>query len=158
MLFAFVSALTLVVAYAMWRGGAPERGGALVFIVMAVLQYTGRLFFDRVFETVDLLSFSVDLFAFASFTFIALQANRRWPLFLAAMQLLSCVSHFGREVSGKVEPLVYATLKARPTIAALVILLIGTLVHRARVKRGVQIASWTAGTTWPTWVPEFLTR
>ena len=158
MLVTFIFALTIVVGYALWRGGAPERSGALVFILMAVLQYTGRLFFDRVFQAVDPLNLAVDLFAFASFTLIALHANRIWPLFIAAMQLLSCASHFGRGVSHKVEQLVYAVLMAGPTVAALIILLIGTLVHRARVKRGVQTASWTKGTTWPAWIPEFLTR
>lgn len=156
MLIPFLFGFAIVVSYAMWSGGAPERAGAVVFILMALVQYPGRLIFDRVFNDIDPLSFSVDLFAFAGFTIIALWANRTWPLFIAAMQLLSCASHFGRELSSKVEPLVYALLKAGPTIAALVILMIGTLTHRARIRRGVRLASWTDDTTLPAWLPAFL--
>ena len=155
---AFLLALTLVVTFAMWQGGAPERWAALVFIMMIVLQAIGRLFFAQVFDRVDLLSFAVDLFAFTSYTWLALFANRTWPLFIAAMQLLSCVAHFGREVSSTVEPVVYAVLTSGPTLAALAILLIGTLVHRARLNRGVQLTSWAHGTTLPAWIPQFLTR
>jgi hypothetical protein len=158
MLIPFLTGLLLIVSYALWRGGAPERADALVFVLMAVFQFSGRLFFDRVFSTVDLLGFATDLLALAGFTLIALQANRIWPLFIAAMQLLSCVSHFGREVSDKVEPLVYAVLMAGPTAVGQVILLAGTLAHRRRIKRGIRMESWTPGTVLPAWMPGFLTR
>lgn len=158
MLIPFLIGFTIVVSYALWRGSAPERAGALIFILMAVLQYGGRLVLSRVFDTVDLLYLAADLFAFISFTLLALSANRIWPLFVAAAELLSCASHFGREISSKVEPLVYAVLTAGPTIVALAILLIGTLAHHSRTRRGVRLASWTKDTTFPRWVPAFLRR
>lgn len=158
MLIPFLTAFTLIIGYALWRGGAPERAGALVFILMALFQYSGRLFFDRVFSTVDVFGVVTDLLAFSGFTLIALQANRIWPLFIAAMQLLSCASHFGREVSSKVEPLVYSVLIAGPTTVALVILLIGTMAHQLRIKRGAPLPSWVKGARFPAWTPDFLTR
>ncbi len=107
-------------------------------------------------NTVDLLILSADLFALAGFTLLALWANRIWPLFIAALQLLSCASHFGREISSKVEPRVYAVLMLGPTVAALVVLLIGTLAQRVRIKRGVHLPSWSKGTALPRWFPAFL--
>jgi len=158
MLTAFLFALTFVVGLALWKGGAPERCGALVFVLMALLQYTGRLFFERVFDAVDPLAVTVDVVALSGFTLIALQANRTWPFFIAAMQLLSCASHFGRDISSKVEPLVYALLAYGPTTAAIAVLLIGVLAHLARVRRGFIIPGWTTGTTFPAWVPRALTQ
>lgn len=158
MLIPFLIGFTFVVSYALWRGSAPERAGALIFVLMAVLQYSGRLVFARVFDTLDPLSLAADLFAFIGFTWLALSANRIWPIFVAAMQLLSCASHFGREISCKVEPLVYAVLTAGPTIAALAILVIGALANQSRTRRGVRLASWTKGTAFPDWVPAFLRR
>lgn len=157
MLIVYLFALTSVVGLALWKGGAPERCGALVFVLMALLQYTGRLFFERVFDAVDPLAVAVDVFALVGFTLIALQANRTWPFFIAAMQLLSCASHFGRDISTKVEPLVYAILALVPTGTAIGILLIGVLAHMARVRRGATIPGWTAGTTFPAWFPRALT-
>lgn len=156
MLIAFLPFFTLVVSYAMLRGGGPERTCALVFVAMAALQYSGRLFFVRVFDSVDLLSLAVDVFALLAFTFIALEANRKWPLCVAAMQLLSCASHLGREISDKVEPLVYASLKAGPTLVALTLLLIGTVLYHRKAKRGENPVGWMPGHQVPAWVPAFL--
>lgn len=156
MLLAYLSFLLLVVGFALWRGGAPERLCALVFVLMAVLQYPSQLLFGKVFSTVDVVSLGVDVVAFAAFTLVAMVANRSWPLCIAAMQLLSCASHFGREASDKVEPLVYAVLKAGPTAAAVLILFIGTLAHQYRRAVGRQIQPWVADFRPPFWLPKFL--
>lgn len=152
----FTALLLITLALAFWQGGSPERLCAGVVLLMALLQFLGNALFGRIFDQVDLVSLIVDLTGFVGMTAIALFANRIWPLWTSAMQLLSCTSHLGREVSGKVEPLVYSILKTGPTFLVLLILLMGTFHHWWRLKEGVKDSAWVDGFQPPAWIPRFL--
>lgn len=156
MLTAFYVIFVISVALAIWQGGSPERLAALVILLMALLQFLGSSIFGRQFAVVDLVSLSVDVVGLVGMTAIAFFANRYWPLWTSAMQLLSCVSHLGREISGKVEPLVYAVLKTGPTFIVLIILLLGTLLHWRRQRKFAQDPSWIASFRPPEWMPQSL--
>lgn len=154
MFLVFTITLIFSVFFALTKGGAPERLCAIVFVLMAALQYSGSFAFGRVFEAVDLVSLAVDLLGALAFTAVALVADRLWPLLISAMQLISCVSHFGREIAPKVEPLVYSVLRSGPTLAALVILAVGTILHQRRVLKQGMDASWISSFQAPVWLPE----
>ncbi len=138
------------------EGGAPERLCAGVISAMFAIQFVGLLATDNRYDQIDPISLSVDLLGLSGMTAIALFANRIWPLWTSAMQLLSCTSHLGREVSGKVEPLVYAVLKTGPTFVVLIILLLGTLLHWRRQRKFAQDPSWIASFRPPEWMPQSL--
>ena len=148
----FQTMLVLSVGFAFYKGGPPERFGAAVLVAMAVIQPLANLITPLRFSKVDLAAFTVDLMAFAGMTVIALYADRKWPLWTAALQLLACAAHLVRILSIKVEPLVYGTLKAAPTFAVLCVLVIGTEMHRRRLLRHGVDQSWAKSLPQPFWM------
>lgn len=140
------------VGFAFWKGGPPERLGAAVLVAMAVIQPIAHLVTPLRFHKVDTAGLTVDLMAFAGMAVIALYADRKWPLWTAALQLLACAAHLVRILSIKVEPLVYGTMKAAPTFAVLFVLVIGTEMHRRRLRRHGADPSWVTSYPPPSWM------
>ncbi|WP_168176216.1 hypothetical protein [Novosphingobium sp. PC22D] len=138
--------LVLSVILAVWKGDAPERCGAAVVMAMDCLQLGSILFIPRVYIAVDMVSVVVDGVGFLGFAAIAVHAMRIWPLWAAALQLISLSAHFARHFEIDVEPMVYAVMKSAPTFLVIVVLLIGTLVNWLRRARRGSVPSWQ---TWP---------
>ena len=144
--------LVTSVGFAFWKGGHPERLGAAMLVAMAVIQQAAYLVAPPRFEKFDPAGLTVDLMAFAGMTAIALYADRKWPLWTAALQLLACAAHLVRILSIKVEPLVYGTMKAAPTFAVICVLIIGTEMHRRRLRRHGADPSWVTSYPPPSWM------
>ena len=156
MLEIFLACMLFSIGAALVYGGAPERLGAAVVVLMAFAQFTGHQLSQAAYLNVDMVSLIVDLVGLLGMTAIALHANRIWPLWTAALQLLSCASHVGRDLSSQAEPLVYSILKSSPTFVVFILLMAGTLQHQLRVKRQGQDSPWTPSVRVPPWAPQFL--
>ena len=148
----FQATLVLSVGFAFWKGGPPERLCAAVIVAMAVIQPIAHLVIPTRFDKIDIVNLTIDLMAFAGMTAIALFADRKWPSWTAALQLLACAAHFVRILSIKVEPLVYATMTVGPTFAVFCILVIGTEMHRRRLQRLGVDPSWATSLPPPSWM------
>lgn len=139
---AFYGLLILSVSLAFLRGGEPEKIGALIILVMTVLQFGSLFFGPTAFHNVDLASLIVDVLGLAAFGAVAIYAMRVWPIWAASLQLLSLTSHFARNVDQSVEPLVYEVMATAPTFMVLLTLLLGTIFHRRRLHRCGADPSW----------------
>jgi hypothetical protein len=148
----FLSVLAVSTSFALWKGGPPERLGAAVLIAMAVVQIAAHQLIPGRFDNVDPAGFTVDLMGFVGMTVIALYADRIWPLWTAALQLLACAAHVVRLLSIEVEPLVYGTMKSGATFVVLFLLMIGTAMHQYRVRRHGADPSWTMSLPPPFWM------
>lgn len=140
-LAAFYGTLALVALLALWKGGAPERAGVALLLGMLALNLIGRLFGPPVYASVDLLALADDFAGFVGFAWLAYHARRFWPIWAAALQLLSLAGHFARAFEQKTGSLVYALMKSGPTYLLFLILLAGTLLHWRRVVRRRQANS-----------------
>ena len=148
----FMAILVISIGFAVWQGGSPERWGAAVVSAMLLTQLAGRTSIPRRFDAVDLAGFGVDLLGFVGMTVIALHADRKWPLWTAALQLLCCLVHLVRIFSIKVEPFVYGTMKTVPTFLVLIILIVATVCHLRRVRRNGHDPSWVTSLPPPSWM------
>ena len=131
----FISILNHLVALvaitlAFQFGGKSERESGYVILVMIVFADSSLLFYHKRFLSVDLMAFCDDLLGFVGFSLIGIFRKRVWPLWAASLQLLSVGAHFVRALEIPVRPIVYAWMKAGPTWAVLVLLIIGSLVNR----------------------------
>lgn len=137
--FAAVAAFTAVMVgallFAFWKGGAAERAGAALIVVMAAIQWSARAFTEPSFDRTDFVPLLVDVIGFAGFTWIGLHARRYWPLFAAALQLLSLAGHLARGVDMAIDPLAYLIMKSGPTFITFLLLVIGTTNYRRRIRR-----------------------
>jgi hypothetical protein len=132
LLTAFYVVMVASLCFAWFRGGGAERASAVLILAFTLLRFaTVPIQADR-FDALDPLALAEDFLAFAGFTWIALRARRYWPLFAAALQLLSLAGHFARAVDLGVDPYAYALMKSVPTLLVFVTLVIGTANYQRR--------------------------
>lgn len=139
---AYFLILILSVGLALWKGGAPERAGALVFIAMAVIQALVMTYMPSRFVRVDPDSLVTDVIGFLGFGYLALEARRFWPIWATSLQILSLSAHFARGADIGIPPMVYAVMRGGPTFGAAIAILVGTLLHWHRLRRRGSDASW----------------
>ena len=128
-----------------WAWGAgPERISASTFLaaMAADVLYHWAVGRRTIYESVDLGHLVIGVSVLAVLFFVALKANRFYPLWLSSLQMLVVLSHFAREASTRVAELAYAILTYGPYFLQIVILTCGIVLHRLRVRRGDPCPSW----------------
>ncbi len=131
-----------VCAYALWRGGQPERLVAIIFLVAAPL--SGVVYSDRLWHGMQLGIFAVDVAMLGLLAIIALRANRYWPIGMAAMQVFQVAGHLLKLADPKLLPLLYWISGVVWAYPMLILLLLGTIRHHNRVKRTGPEPSWSS--------------
>lgn len=140
--FAYFLILVLSIGLALWKGGTPERIGAAVFILMALVQAVVMQVLPSRFDRVDPDSLVTDLIGFLGFSYLAIEARRIWPIWATALQVLSLSAHFARWADVAIPPLVYAIMRGAPTFGAAIAILAGTILHLRRRHRHGCDPSW----------------
>jgi hypothetical protein len=142
--FANFTVVGLLMFSALRWGAAPERWCAAVFVLMAIVDRLYHLLVGRatIYTSVDLGHLLIDAAAAIALVWVALWANRIYPLWLAAFQGLAVVSHFTREASAAIGKLAYAFLSYAPSLFQIAILALGIGLHARRVRRGGMYPSW----------------
>ena len=121
---AWRTALILVCALALWRGGWPERLAAAAFAVASFVQpvvLNTRAWLDPQWGILW-----VDGLLFAFLLALTLKADRRWLLFASAFQLLSVIIHIAILADHSVAPLPYRRGLVIWSYLTLVALAVGT--------------------------------
>ena len=122
-------------AYVLIKGGPPERAGIAIAIVASVLSLVvASADIAQRWEQVETGIFFVDLATFAAFLFLALRADRFWPLWITGLHLIGIATHTAKLVDSQVVPWVYANTQALWAYPILLIMVIGTARHRRRLK------------------------
>lgn len=115
--------------YAARRGGAPERlVGAMVVVATIATTLVPRQSWQTVVEPLLV----IDGVMFIGLVAVALYADRFWPLYFAAVQLLTMAVHGVRAYDQTILPEVYARISGELAYIALGILAVGTWRHRRR--------------------------
>ena len=139
---AYFLILILSIGMALWKGGAPERIGAVVFVLMATVQAVVMQVLPSRFDRVDPDSLVTDLIGFLGFGYLAIEARRIWPIWATSLQVLSLSAHFARWADVAIPPLVYAIMRGAPTFGAAIAILLGTILHLRRLRRLGSDPSW----------------
>lgn len=128
--------------YALLLGGAPERLTALIFIAanLATLLILSPL--PQRYGSVEVGAFAVDLAMFCALVWIALHADRFWPMPMSALQGVATISHALGLAHTPVIALVYGVLSQIWFIPMTLVLAIATLRHRVRVRTTGAEPAW----------------
>lgn len=131
-------------AAALRWGAAPERVCVATLFLMTFgdAAYHAALAQGPVYGTVDIGHLLIDIGVAVAFIGVALWANRVYPLWLAAFQLVSVISHFAREVTGSFPKLAYGLMTYVPYYVVLLIMAGGLWRHAIRTKRYGPYRSW----------------
>lgn len=73
---------------------------------------------------------------------VALSANRIYPLWFAAFQLIALMAHLARNVADGTQTAAYQILFMAPSFVQIIILACGIALHRRRVRRYGPYRSW----------------
>ena len=138
----FYVAQLLASAYAIARGGAPERIVAWTMIAAAVATSITSMA-PNLFAEVNRGQLIVDLAFMAVAAGVALRADRFWPMVIAGLHLLGILIHGVRAYDPHILPVVYARAPAALAYPMLLILVIGTWRFVRRSQRPGGTRDWS---------------
>lgn len=139
-----VSLVVLLFLASLWRGATPERIVASTFIGMWLLDRAYHLAAAKglFLLGVDLGHLVIDIAAFGTMLTVALQANRLYPIWLTALQLVAALSHFIRAVDPTEMSGVYSIFIVAPSYLQIPSFAVGLLLHLRREKMRGPYPSW----------------
>ena len=145
MLFVWFSRLLLCLSilFAARKGDEPERMVAIILVATFVFDIANHLIFgDPTWFEVNPGHFVIDLWAFLTMTWVALKANRGWPLWISATQLIVVMAHFAKLLEIDEARRSYWIMTQLPQLAQFVGLIMGTWAHVLRQQRIGRYAAW----------------
>lgn len=132
-------------------GGGPERviAGVWLFLFKFVDEIYHAVF-ERAYQlvSVDVAHAAIDSAAAFAWVFVALYANRNYPLFIAAMQLLAVTAHVARGIAEPISPIAYAAMAFAPAYFQLIILTAGLARHIVRKRKHGAYRDWRVPRGW----------
>jgi hypothetical protein len=138
----FVTILLVALAYAMRRGGGPERAMALVLLAMLLTDQLLHLFVPVQYFAVDTGHLLIDLTAAAATLAIALMAHRFWPMIAAALQFLPLLAHSTRAIEMNLHSAAYLTMQVAGSWPLVPLLAMATWRHQRRLAQNGSDPSW----------------
>ena len=143
-------AYSICLAAFVW-GAGPERAIAAVWFVF--FEVTGLLYDGLVepayqLETIDLFLATTDVCVGVLWIVIAVHANRNYPLFMAALQLLVVSAHVARGLIEAIAPIAYAVMVIAPGWLQLLLLATGLVRHLRRKRRYGNYRDWRTQAPW----------
>lgn len=132
-------------------GAGPERAMAATWLFFfEVLPIAYKIVWGATFQlaNVDLFLASLDLCAGGLWLTVALNANRNYPLLIAALQMLAIGAHFARGLIESIAPVAYATMMMAPGWLQLLVLGGGLIRHVVRRRRYGPYREWRVPVQW----------
>ena len=125
------------------RGGPPERFAAAVIVAWVLTDATYHLLFGPSgFDLVDPVHVILDGAELVAIMWLALRANRMWPLWAAAAQLICVSSHLVAFVEPGGMRRAYWAMTQLPQYIQLFALVLGAVAHTRRLERLGPYRSW----------------
>lgn len=139
-IYVFNICLVLACAYAFWRGGGPERSTAAIFLIAATATFWRP---DALRDDVQAVLLAIDIVTLLSLVAIALTANRYWPLYVAALQLLTIAIHGVKAYDDQLPQWMYISANGKLAYPTLILLAIGAMRHHHRILRHGSDRGWS---------------
>jgi len=122
-------------AYAIWRGGVPEQLVAVACLAAAAATRLIHMPHEFYFRNMETEIAIVDLALLACLVWVALKANRFWPIWATAAHSTAVAVHLARAFNPSMDWPVYALAASASSIAVLAILWVGAARHHRRLRR-----------------------
>ena len=126
-------------------GGAPERIGATIVLAWALSDVAYHTVLGRTeVASVDVGHFVIDGTVLVAIIWLALRADRLWPLWAAGAQLICFTGHLIALIETDNVHRAYWAMTQTPQYVQLGALLIGTYRHARRKRRVGDDTAWRA--------------
>jgi hypothetical protein len=140
----YYALLLLCWAYALRRGGGPERAGTTILLVGSLLTLATVSSQAGSYASVETGVFIVDMATLLAFLVVAVRAERFWPLWITALQLIGTSGHVVKLVDPDLMPKAYAFAAIFWSYPMVLLLALGTWRHQQRLKRFGVDRSWSS--------------
>ena len=138
-----LSIVVIASAISYQRGGPPERMAAMLIAGWVLTDALYHLLFGPSgFDRVDPVHLVLDGGMLGAIVWLALRANRVWPLFAAAAQLMCFSSHIAVMVTPEGARRAYWAMSQLPQYIQLAALLAGAAAHARRERMIGPYRSW----------------
>lgn len=142
-LILFLALLVGASAYALARGGAPERWAAgLQLVAFAIDDLIHRYVDGWGYQSVAVGSLLLDLTLLVALIVLAWRSTRFWPLWLAGWQAAALMGHGAKMLDPGMVPLGYAFQAQIWAYPMLIAMAVGTWRHRRRIAAGEPDPAW----------------
>ena len=139
----FLLFFAIVVIFATWRGGGPERLTAIAYVLaLAGTASGGFLEVRGQFRVIPVHMLAADVLLLIALCLIAIRANRWWLIPAAGCQLVAVLVHAGKLLNPAMIPNSYAFLTTIWSWPMVLLLALGTWAHRRRIARGIIVPDW----------------
>ncbi len=137
-------AWTIGIAALIW-GGGPERAVALIWLILFELLPGAYSLFDNspgFGANIDYFVLLIDSLAAIAWIAVALYANRNYTLWIAAMQVLALCAHLASGIAEPISSIGYGVMVVAPSWIQLLVLAIGLVRHRLRLRKFGSYRDW----------------
>lgn len=135
--------LLAVVIFAFRKGAEPERLVGVILTATFLLDLGNHaLFGDPAWFAINPGHVVIDVWAFLALMWVALRANRGWPLCVSAGQMIVVLAHLAKLWEPSMVRKAYWGMTQMPFVLQLVVLALGTSAHIARARRIGWYHSW----------------
>ena len=147
----FMAIYLISIAYALRCGGRPERAASLILTGGMMLTWLLISHVGRRFHGPELGVAFADTATLVALLWLALTADRFWPLWVAAMQTVVVLSHIAMVMKPFTLPTYYKNTIQLWIYPILLLVVLGTVRHRLRnqpspVERSIgRFAEWCKG-------------
>lgn len=128
----FGSLQALVLAYAFSRGRGPERFAALATSGALLAGWLLPFNEATAYQAVEVGQLTIDVSLFVALLVLAIKADRYWPIWLAAVQLVALGFHGVRAYDPDILPVIYNRLVGWLGYPMLILMTIGIWRDRKR--------------------------
>lgn len=133
----------LTAIYALLKCDWPEKAASLIFVGAILLdELHHALFPEGIYDQVNVGHLIIDAIMLFALIQLAMRANRIYPLWILAAQLIATAMHLERGLLSAIHPFAYWTLTRLPSYLQLATLCAGIVAHRLRIKRGIRVKPW----------------
>lgn len=142
-------AIAAITFFAFRKGGEPEKFVAAVFLGSTAIDLCNHAMFgDPVYYLVNPGHLVIDAWAMIALMWIALRANRGWPMWVCAAQIIVVLGHVSKIVELSLVRNGYFAMTEVPFVIQVVALLIGTVAHLRRQERIGNYNGWRIDGNW----------
>lgn len=146
-----ILSILLLIAALRW-GRAPERFSIAIFVAFFTLPPAAFEYLTNeplMFGASSIAIVGLDLVALVLFLFVALNANRNYPLWIAGFQIVALTAHAVRGMVDTVSPIAYAILVIGPSYFQLILIAAGLVLHVRRTKKHGEYRDWRVPMPYP---------
>lgn len=143
MILAFRIAFFAILLFALYKGGEPERLVVAILVAATALDAVNHaVFVSPAFFAVNPGHLVLDCWTLVALLWIALRANRGWPLWACSAQIIVVIAHISKLTDLSLVRYGYFAMSQLPISIQAAALLLGTSAHVRRTERIGRYHAW----------------